>query len=161
MLKDNQGKMVKSLLNKLFRKIQINKLFIERNNACELITEPTQVQLIVKEHFEKQFKKRNTQLQSLPQEWKQIYKPKEEIEKSCFQEVEYEIELEEWMQTVKEMKSTSAPGPSGIGYILIQRANISTHRLLVQFTNMCIIEAKIPLKWKIVRRAANHQKRQM
>ena len=59
MVKDNQRRMIDSLLEKPFKKVVINRLLIEGSENKELIKEPEEVLKKTADHFKKQFKKRN------------------------------------------------------------------------------------------------------
>ena len=43
----------------------------------------------------------------------------------------------------------TAPGISGIGYVLIKQANVETQVVFQNFASECIEKGEIPLKWKI------------
>ena len=59
MLRDNQRRMINSLLEKLFRKVVINRLLIEESRVKKLFNEPEEVLKKTAEHFKRQFKERN------------------------------------------------------------------------------------------------------
>ena len=59
MIKDNQRRMINSLLEKPFKKVVIDKLLIDEREGKELFNEPEEVLRRIAEHFKKQFKKRN------------------------------------------------------------------------------------------------------
>ena len=59
MIKDNQRRMINSLLEKPYKKVVIDKLLIDERGGKELFNEPEEVLRRTAEHFKKQFKKRN------------------------------------------------------------------------------------------------------
>ncbi|CAG8775583.1 1716_t:CDS:2, partial [Gigaspora margarita] len=64
--KNQQERMIKSLLNKLFKKVTINK-YISRNGLNnKIVLDPEEVKLKVNIHFQNQFKKRRINLAAIP-----------------------------------------------------------------------------------------------
>ena len=59
MIKDNQRRMINSLLEKLFKKVVIDRLLIDEKGNRDLYNEPEEVLKRIADHFKKQFKKRN------------------------------------------------------------------------------------------------------
>ena len=59
MIRDNQRRIINSLLEKLFRKVVIDRLLIDKEGDRELYNEPEEVLTRTAEHFKRQFKKRN------------------------------------------------------------------------------------------------------
>ena len=59
MMKNNQRRMINSLLEKLFKKVVIDKLMIDERGGKELFNKPKEVLRKIAEYFKKQFKKRN------------------------------------------------------------------------------------------------------
>ena len=59
MIKDNQRRMINSLLEKSFKKVVIDRLLIDNEGDRELYNEPEEVLTRTAEHFKRQFKKRN------------------------------------------------------------------------------------------------------
>src|SRR5437868_5798270 len=50
---------------------------------------------------------------------------------------------------LKKLKTSTAPGISGIRYILIKQASAKTQVAFRNFASRCLETGKIPLKWKI------------
>jgi ribonuclease HI len=50
---------------------------------------------------------------------------------------------------LKELKSNTAPGITGISYVLIKAASNQAQELFRKFAGKCIQEGKVPRKWKI------------
>ncbi|CAG8829326.1 25192_t:CDS:2, partial [Gigaspora margarita] len=60
MIVNNQGQMLVSLLNKLYNKIIINKIVLEKqDHSRELITKPKEVMSVIEKHFQNQYQKKN------------------------------------------------------------------------------------------------------
>ena len=45
-----------------------------------------------------------------------------------------------------KLKANTAPGISGIGYMLIKQANTETQKVFRNFASICIAKGEIPLK---------------
>ena len=65
MMKDNQRRMINSLLEKPFKKVVIDKLLIDKKESKELFNEPEEILRRTAKHFKKQFKKRNFQQEEI------------------------------------------------------------------------------------------------
>ena len=112
--------MINSLLEKLFKKVVIDKLLIDERGGKELFNELEEVLRRTAEHFKKQFKKRNFQQEEISNSWKEIYKPITRINKSYYKDLSTKITEEEQDLMLKKLKVSTAPGISDIGYILIK-----------------------------------------
>ena len=67
--------MINSLLEKLYKKVVIDKLLIDERGGKELFNKPEEVLRRTAEYFKKQFKERNFQQEEISNSWKEIYKP--------------------------------------------------------------------------------------
>ena len=124
--------------------------FIEQEEeVTNLIAEPDLVKRGVAEHYKKQFRKRNTKLEEMSEIWKEIYKPQKHIKEEWYMEVEENIKEKEWEEVLRELKTGTAPGISGISYTLIKRAGKKTQEIFRAFADLCLEEGEIPTKWKI------------
>ena len=122
MIQNDQGKMLRSLLNKPYRKISIDRIMIQQYSSCVLITEPAKLLEKTQEHFQQQFRKRNINMDEFTDEQIKIYRPKEEIQDSCYSNLLKNIDAEEWDSILKDLSTNTTPGISGIGYKLIKAA---------------------------------------
>ena len=50
---------------------------------------------------------------------------------------------------MRELNTGTAPGISGISYILIKRAEMKTQEVFRAFADLCLELGEIPIKWKI------------
>ena len=50
---------------------------------------------------------------------------------------------------LRELKTGTAPGISGISYILIKRAGKKTQKVFRSFADLCLEVGEIPMKWKV------------
>ena len=149
MIDGKQGKMVASLLEKPYKKIQIDRLLVEHEMQRELITDPQEVLTKTKEHFQKQFRSRNFNQELWKNNWEEIYKPIKRIQEAWYSELAQSISEEEWFNILKELKKNTAPGVSGITYTLIKAASPQAQKMFRLFAESCICSGKVPSKWKI------------
>jgi len=149
MIRTEQGKMIASLLNRPYKKIVLDRFIRQIEEKTNLLTSPEDVRVGVAEHYGKQFRKRNTRLEEMSKEWKEIYRPQENIKEEWYTEVERKIEEKEWEETLRELKTGTALGISGISYILIKRAEKKMQEVFRGFADLCLEERRIPTKWKI------------
>src|SRR5260363_159285 len=147
MIVNNQGQMLVCLLNKPYNKIIINKLVLEKqDHSRELITEPEEVMSITEKHFQNQYQKRNARPNLLTQKWAEIYKPASYVQESLYENLLEEISEEEWKQMLSSLSLKSAPGISGISYILIKNAGSKTQAIFRNFASACIRTGLVPNK---------------
>ena len=59
MLKDNQQRMINSILEKPFKKIAIDRILINEAKGKDFFNDPDEVLKKTAKHFSKQFKKKN------------------------------------------------------------------------------------------------------
>src|ERR1043165_8837182 len=141
--------MIASLLNRPYKKIVLDRFIKQEGESMCLVSEPESVRAGIAEHYKEQFRKRNTKLEEMSERWKEIYEPREHIREEWYKEVEEEVKEKEWEETIKELKTGTAPDISGISYILIKRAEKRTQEVFRAFANLCLEAGEIPIKWKI------------
>jgi uncharacterized protein YecA (UPF0149 family) len=95
MLKDNQRRMINSLLEKPFKKVVIDRLLIDQGTGKELLNEPDKVLRKTAEHFEQQFKKRNFDRGKITEEWEEVYEPIRRVKETWFKDLNSKITKEE------------------------------------------------------------------
>ena len=95
MIKSDQGRMITSLLNRPYKKIILDRFITQVKEEVNLITEPKAVLSGLAKHYENQFRKRDTKLDEMSKEWKEIYEPKEWIKETWYKSLEKTIEEEE------------------------------------------------------------------
>jgi hypothetical protein len=76
MIKTDQGRMIASLLNKPYKKINLDRFIAQDKEEVELVSEPKAVLNGLAKHFQNQFRKRKTKLEEMSEEWKEVYSPK-------------------------------------------------------------------------------------
>ncbi|CAG8702034.1 11129_t:CDS:2 [Gigaspora margarita] len=89
--------MIKSLLNKPFRRVTIDKYISKNGLNNEIILDPKEVKLKVNSHFQNQFRKRSVKLAAMPSNWKTVYKPKKEIKDVLLLEISNDKRKKEWV----------------------------------------------------------------
>ena len=85
----------------------------------------------------------------MPSRWKEVYNPLEKVNSRIYDSLENKISEEEWLKVLKETKSKSAPGLSGISYPLIKKAGSIAQKVFIYLANLCIKEGEILTKWKL------------
>src|ERR1043165_4824452 len=65
MIKTDQRKMIISLLNRLYKKIVLNRFIEQREEETKLVTEPDAVKEGIEKHYKRQFRKRKTKLKTM------------------------------------------------------------------------------------------------
>ena len=146
MINNDQGKMLRSLLDKPSNKINLDRLIEEENGQRKLLIEPTEVMSKTKNHFQKQLRMRHFRLELLENKWKEIYRSKKTIEAEWYKNLDQDITEEEWSEMLASLKKNTAPGITGITYSLIQAANIQTQRIFRTFAEICIKSGLVPKK---------------
>src|SRR6185436_3348299 len=119
MINGKQGRMLTNLLDKPIKKIRLDRLIEQEGLSRSLITDPHEVLKKTKEYFQQQFRVRNFQSQEIKNKWAQIYQPKKEIDEDWYKQLNKNITEEEWSEMLSELKNNTAPGISGITYMLI------------------------------------------
>ena len=126
MMKENKKKMLQSLLNKPYNKVTIDRVLREESTHYqnqELIVDESLVKQQVTAYFQKQFKKRNQKFEEMNQKWKKEYEPKKDINSDLYKNIISPISEEEWTQALRKTQNKTAPGISGIGYILLKKVS--------------------------------------
>src|SRR5260364_279498 len=141
--------MIASLLNRPYKKLVLDRYMEQREKESVLEIEPETVKKGVMAHNENQFRKRATRLEEMSEKWKELYRPRKDIDEKWYSKVEKEIEQEDWREVLGELKVGTALGISGISYVLIKHAGEKTQEIFRGLANLCIKTGEIPAKWKI------------
>ena len=149
MIKTDQGKMIASLLNRPYKKIVLDRYVKRQEEETILVTEPEAVKSGIAEHYRDQFRKRNTKLNEMSKSWKEVYKPQEHIKEEWYEAVSEKIREKEWEEIIRELKTGTAFGISGISYVLIKQAEEKTQKVFRAFADLCLEAGEIPIKWKV------------
>ena len=146
MIDDKQGQMLSSLLEKPHRKIKIDKLVKTTENGRELLIEPEEVLEETKEHYQGQFRARYFDQKICKDRWAKIYEPKKSIQEIWYVDLDKEINEEEWLEMLADLKKNTAPGISGITYMLIQAASAKVQEIFRLYAEKCIRTGMVPRK---------------
>ena len=141
--------MISSLLERSSKRVVIDRIVKDDNSDIVLVNQKEEVLEEVRNHFKKQFCKRNTRASDMPSRWKEVYNPLEKVNSRIYDSLGNKISEEEWLKALKETKSKSAPGPSGISYPLIKKAGSIAQKVFIYLADLCIKEGEIPNKWKL------------
>ena len=79
-----------------------------------MLNQKSEVLKEVKDHFQKQFRKRNTQTTNLPKRWEKAYEPLKKVDTKMYNSLESKVSEKEWLGALKKIKPKLAPGPSSI-----------------------------------------------
>jgi hypothetical protein len=104
MIRNDQGKMINSLLDKPYKKIQIDKIIEEIDGQRKLFTEPLAILEKTKDHFQNQLRTRQFNQEMLEKGWKKIYEPKKSIDPNWYNELNQNITDEEWSEMLAGLK---------------------------------------------------------
>ena len=138
--------MISSLLERSSRRVVIDRVIKKDNSDIILLNQRDEVLNEVRDHFQKQFRKRNTQNTDLPRRWEKAYRPLEKVDPEIYNSLESEVSEPEWVEALRKTKSNSAPGPSGISYPLIKKVGPIAQKIFRHLANRCIFEGEILIK---------------
>ena len=151
MIRNKQGRMLMSLLEKPYQKIKIDRLLIEENGKTHLITHPEEVLSKTRAFFQRQFIQGTKEIINSKEalEWRTYLEPLNSVQESWYDGIKEEVSLDEWLEVLSEVKKNTAPGLSGIDYTLIRKANLTTQEIFCKFVNLCLQTGEVPDKWKV------------
>lgn len=147
MIKDNQKRMLNSLLNRFKGKIVVDRLLIEENGSLSLITDADEIKRLAPTQYKDLQKKRNHGFDNLPAQWADIYAPLDFIDESIYENIRISPSMEEWMQTLNSCNDKSAPGLSNIGYKLLKKAGTKAHECFIKFFDIVLKTQLFPQEW--------------
>jgi exonuclease III len=152
MIGKSEKQMLNSILERPWKSILIEKVLVDSegpSDSSELILDPEIVKERVDEHFQNQFRRRKHRFKDLTGDWKEEYNPKSWIQQEWYEEVMKEITEEDWYDSLSAAKANTAPGISGISYILIRRAGPKATKAFLLLINTILKTQIFPKKWKI------------
>ncbi|KAG9305670.1 hypothetical protein G9A89_022592 [Geosiphon pyriformis] len=122
---ENRGLMIKSILNRPFKKVVLDHLILDD----ELILKPKEVKSAIK--------KRVVPV-SLPVHWSNQYAPLDHVSDDAFSKIMNMIELDEFLLVVKELSNGKAAGISGIPNKLWKHGDVQVLSSLLNILNVCL-----------------------
>jgi hypothetical protein len=99
----------------------------------------------VDNYYREQFRSRNHEFNTISEEWAKEYSPKKEVQKEWFKDILNPVEEKEWLENIFLAKKNTAPGASGISYIIIQNSGPKAREKYLELVNL-ILETSIFLK---------------
>src|SRR6185437_9387621 len=127
----NQSRMLSSLLDRDFKKITIDRLVTtDNNNVPTLHTNPDDILELAPKQYNALLRPRNHGFDNLPDDWKEIYDPLHHFPDNIYDDLLLEPTYGEWHEAMKKCSLNTAPGISGITYLLIKKLYPKVHELL-------------------------------
>src|SRR4051812_13895978 len=83
--------------------------------TISIVTEGTVIKQIVRDHFDKWTRKRNTNV-SLAEKWSTFYKPIPTINQTWYDNLLKDVDLDELMTIISSLPNKKAPGQSNLQY---------------------------------------------
>src|SRR5438046_165911 len=142
MIVSDQRRMINSILEKRYNRIildRIRKKIIDENGDDTeiLLTKEEDVKTETVNFFSQIFRKHNHSFNSISDEWKRIYDPRDDIDNAIYDNMDSEPTEEEWDEMLISLNLKSAAGISGIGYKLIKNANHLIQTLFQTIAGLC------------------------
>ena len=143
-LRDNQSRMIDSLLERTHRKIKLDRVMLDDGS---LTTDEQEINNKVNDHFQNVAKPRDHAPTDIPDEWLPYYAPIN-IEDSVYNSQLNPIEMDEFNGIVNHCPNGKAAGVSGITYELVKYASKEFKQWLLKLYNGCIVAGITPTSWK-------------
>src|SRR5439155_26960016 len=75
---------ISSLLDRSSRRVIIDRVIKKDDSDITLLNQRNEVLKEVRDHFQKQFRKRNNQSTNLPEQWEEAYKPMRKVDTKIY-----------------------------------------------------------------------------
>jgi len=145
----NQSRMLSSILDRDYRRIVIDRIVtVDSNNIPTLHTNPDDILKIAPTQFRALTHPRQHQFDSLTSEWASVYFPLQHVNDNIYQSLMDPPTFGEWNEALNKCSLNTAPGISGITYLLIKKLHPTVHELLRSFAGKLYSTALIPTDWK-------------
>src|ERR1044072_1029358 len=141
--KDNQTRMINSILQRTQDKIVIDRLEVDN----DLITDPASIRTHTADHFQNIVGQPKSD-GSIPDDWIHEYSPLDSVDDAIYATLYDLPSFTEWIEIVRLAPANKAPGPSGISYDLIKHLGPIALDVLYQITCSCFRLQAIPTGWK-------------
>ncbi|GES94273.1 exodeoxyribonuclease III [Rhizophagus clarus] len=147
MITTDQRKMINNILDKIYSKINLDRIRITTDTQEEtLLNSKDEVQTEAINTFSALFRSRNHKFENLPEQWKDIYEPRADINPQIYDRLSDTPTEQEWNEMLNTTNDKSAPGISNISYKLIKKAGVKVNELFRQYTGLCYYLQDIPVK---------------
>ena len=148
-LKDNPTRMLSSILEREHRRIDLNKVLITTEDGSQhLSSHPDDVKTYTRSHFSKISSSPQSPPHHLWNEWSLHYQPPNHINPEWYCSVMSPISIEELGDTILDLPSKKATGPSTISNEMLKHLSTQTKEILLSLFNKCLITSCIPNAWK-------------
>ena len=148
-LKDSPAKMLSSVLEKSHRRIDLNKILITLDDGSQyLSSDPDTVKEHTRLHFSKISSSSHDPPEQLWGEWSHYYQPLNHIKSSWFNSILSPITRIELTNTISDLPSKKATGPSLISNEMLKHLSSLTLEKLLLLFNRCLSISHIPTAWK-------------
>lgn len=149
-LEEDIGLMIKKVLDKTRKKIDMSSLIIKEGNKFTIEKDNEQIKERVYKHYKEWTRKREIDLDLIEYEesWRNLYIPIETIDPSIYDDVISLITIEELEEVLKSVKSNKAPGLSGIPYDFWKHSKELTKNLLLEIINESLERKEVLDEWK-------------
>ncbi|CAB5124077.1 unnamed protein product [Rhizophagus irregularis] len=130
MITTDQRKMINSILDKTYSRINLDRIRIATDTQEEiLLNSKEEVQVEAINTFSSIFRSKNHKFENLPEQWKDIYKPRADIDLQIYDHLDDMPIEQEWNEMLNTMNDKSALGISNISYKLIKKADAEVNEL--------------------------------
>ena len=138
--------MINSILDREKQAIVIDRLVVKQDDKnIELILDHDKIKDKVIDHFQKcALPPKLDSPPPMPQRWIDQYTPKDYINATVYDPVVGKIDEEEWHDTIRNLPSNKATGPSGISNEMIKHLSPLINKTLLYLANMCLSLGDIP-----------------
>ncbi|GBB98046.1 hypothetical protein RclHR1_31210003 [Rhizophagus clarus] len=141
---------INSALSRSYRRIVLDRIFIDHPTAPRLLTDPWDILEAVVNHFQHAVPIKSTpplHISALPDRWQSEYSPMDSISPAIYDSLLSPPSLDEWLSTVSSMPNGKAPGPSMITYDMLKHLGPTANALLLTLIRKCFASADIPDLW--------------
>jgi len=149
-LKDSPKKMLDSLLNRDKRFIVMDRIIINKDGEQVLLTDEASIKKATNDHFQRVAGSKNESKEFSKEwaEWKNEYRPKDDIDSSIYKDLMSPPSKSEWYAIIQQLPKGKASGPSGISNEMLQHLGPSMFDKLWIFIKATLKLSDFPAQWK-------------
>jgi exonuclease III len=147
-LKDNQKRMINSIMNRELKTIVIDHLLIsQKPDEQVLVTDPTIIMQETNKHFQTIANSINS-YKEIPTSWKAQYQPIDNIDENIYENLLAQVTKEELLGVIRDKPNGKAVGPSGISYEMYKNSSPKVIDQLLMIISDIFEHHRIPKEWK-------------